>query len=73
MVRNIVGCLVDVGTGKLKPRQVKDILEEQSDVCATHHQQAPAYGLYLVNVYYDKNKLTSLQRSQYAKLTGSPS
>ena len=56
---------------ELKPRQIKNILDEKAE-CAKYHQQAPAHGLYLVNVYYDKNSLTALQRSHYSKVHGYP-
>jgi len=47
-VRNIVACLVDVGRGKLKPNDVKDILEKRDRSCAPG--MAPAQGLFLVDV-----------------------
>jgi len=47
-VRNMVACLVDVGRGKLKPDDVKEILEKRDRSCAPG--MAPAQGLFLVNV-----------------------
>jgi len=50
-VRNIVGCLVDVGLGKLDPREVPIILERRSradNPCLT----APPQGLYLTEILY---------------------
>ena len=54
MVRNIVGTLVEVGSGKKKPRQVKDILDSRDRRRAG--QTAPAEGLYLVRVEYEKTE-----------------
>ena len=50
MVRNIVGTLVEVGTGKISPGDFKDILlsKDRSRAGAT----APAQGLFLVEVKY---------------------
>ncbi|MFA5354808.1 MAG: tRNA pseudouridine(38-40) synthase TruA [Thermodesulfovibrionales bacterium] len=50
MVRNIVGTIVDVGRGKLKPEAVKEILElkDRSRAGAT----APARGLFMERVQY---------------------
>ena len=50
MVRNIVGTLVDVGRGKIKPEKVKDILSKKYRPLAG--QTAPAKGLHLVKVSY---------------------
>jgi tRNA pseudouridine38-40 synthase len=47
-VRNLVGCLVDVGRGRLSPAQVKDILHARNRQVAP--QTAPPQGLFLVNV-----------------------
>lgn len=51
MVRNIMGCLVAVGRGKLSPKQVGKILKngDRAQAPAT----APPQGLSLVNVRYD--------------------
>jgi tRNA pseudouridine38-40 synthase len=51
MVRNIVGTLVDVGLGKLTPRDFKRILDskDRSQASAT----APAQGLILIKVNYE--------------------
>jgi tRNA pseudouridine38-40 synthase len=50
MVRNIVGTLVEVGTGRLPPARMKEILDSgdrtQAGPCA------PAAGLFLVAVRY---------------------
>ncbi|MDO4545466.1 MAG: tRNA pseudouridine(38-40) synthase TruA [Bacillota bacterium] len=51
MVRIITGTLVDVGLGKLEPKQVKEILEAKDRKFAGH--TAPPYGLYLAEVYFD--------------------
>ncbi len=50
MVRIISGTLVDVGSGKIKPEEVKNILELQDRSKAG--KTLPAHGLYLVEVYY---------------------
>ena len=50
MVRNIVGTLVEVGAGKMKPRQVKEVLASRDRRRAG--PTAPAGGLYLVRVDY---------------------
>ncbi len=49
-VRITAGTLKDVGTGKLKPSDIKDIIkaEDRSKASAT----APAYGLYFLKVNY---------------------
>lgn len=55
MVRNIVGTLVEIGLGKRKIEDIDYILESLDRNNAGH--KAPACGLYLVEVYYDKTKL----------------
>ena len=50
MVRIIVGTLVDVGTYKIKPEQVKDILNSRDRRNAG--KLFPAHGLSLVDVFY---------------------
>mmetsp|Transcript_498 Transcript_498/g.855 ORF Transcript_498/g.855 Transcript_498/m.855 type:complete len:381 (-) Transcript_498:2906-4048(-) len=47
-VRNIVGCLVDVGLQKILPRKVEEILHAKNRGLAP--PMAPAQGLYLTNV-----------------------
>lgn len=47
-VRNIVGCLAEVGRNKLRPEEVRDILEAKSRAVAP--AMAPPHGLYLVDV-----------------------
>jgi tRNA pseudouridine38-40 synthase len=51
MVRNIVGCLVDVGLEKLPPEGLNDILLSMDRTRAG--VTAPARGLFLVSVHYD--------------------
>lgn len=51
MVRNIVGTLVDVGRNKIKPEDVKSIIESKDRRLAS--ATAPAYGLYLKDVIYE--------------------
>ena len=50
MVRIITGTLVDVGLGKLKPEDVKDIISSCDRTRAGH--TAPPQGLYLKEIYY---------------------
>ena len=50
MVRNIVGTLVDVGLGKTKPLDVKEIIESRDRREAG--PTAPPCGLFLVEIYY---------------------
>ena len=55
MVRIMVGTLVQVGTGKLKPEQMKGILE-----CRDRTQAgltAPAHGLYALAVRYPEDRI----------------
>lgn len=50
MVRNIVGTLLDVGSGKLKPAQIEEILQAKDRTKAG--KTAPANGLFLWQVVY---------------------
>lgn len=50
MVRIISGTLVEVGLGKIKPEEIKDIIESKDRTKAG--KTLPAHGLYLVEVYY---------------------
>jgi tRNA pseudouridine38-40 synthase len=47
-VRNMVGCLAEVGRGRLQPSEVQDILAAKDRVLAP--AMAPAHGLFLVDV-----------------------
>jgi tRNA pseudouridine38-40 synthase len=51
MVRNIVGTILDIGIGKIKPSDLKKILESKDRKKAG--VTAPSYGLYLEKIYYD--------------------
>lgn len=51
MVRILVGTLLDVGQKKVKPSEVKHILEQKNRAFAG--KTAPGHGLYLWEVYYD--------------------
>ena len=51
MVRAIVGTMVEVGTGKIKPEDLHGIITEKNRNAAG--TSAPAHGLYLVDVGYD--------------------
>ena len=50
MVRIIVGTLVDVGVGKLKPEEITNIINSKKRELAG--KTLPPQGLYLVNVEY---------------------
>lgn len=50
MVRIISGTLVDVGNGKIKPEEIKEIIEKKDRQNAG--RTLPAHGLYLVKVEY---------------------
>jgi tRNA pseudouridine38-40 synthase len=50
MVRNIVGTLVEIGRGRLRPEAIPRILEAKDRSCAG--VTAPPYGLYLISVEY---------------------
>ena len=54
-VRNIVGCLVEVGRGTLDPADVEEILQTRSRSAAP--TMAPAPGLFLVDVEHGDFKL----------------
>ena len=54
MVRSIVGTLIDVGHDKIKPIQVKDIIENKNRCSAGY--SVPANALFLVNIDYS-NKI----------------
>ncbi len=51
MVRIISGTLVDVGLGKIKPEEIKEIIESKDRSKAG--KTLPPYGLYLVKVEYE--------------------
>lgn len=51
MVRAIVGTMVDIGAGKLKPEDLRTVIENKNRNSAG--TSAPAHGLYLVDVGYD--------------------
>lgn len=52
MVRSMVGALLDVGSGKMKPREVEEILK--SRIRTERVVSAPAKGLSLEKVFYRK-------------------
>lgn len=54
MVRRIVGVLVEVGRGALKPDAVAALLTSESDLPAK--LTAPASGLFLEKVFYDETR-----------------
>ncbi len=51
MVRIISGTLVDVGTGKMSPEEIPNIISSKARTEAGH--TAPPQGLYLAEVYYE--------------------
>ncbi len=51
MVRAIVGTMVEIGAGKLKPEDLRKVIENKNRNSAG--TSAPAHGLYLVDVGYD--------------------
>lgn len=55
MVRIMVGTLIQVGLGKIKPEEVKDILDGKDRQKAG--PTAPAEGLYLVEIYYTQEEI----------------
>ncbi|SHJ50269.1 tRNA pseudouridine(38-40) synthase TruA [Hespellia stercorisuis] len=54
MVRILTGTLLDVGTGRVKPEEIRAILEAEDRQRAG--QLAPALGLCLREVYYNKER-----------------
>lgn len=50
MVRIITGTLVEIGRGRRRPEEMKDIIAAADRTAAGH--TAPPYGLYLAEVYY---------------------
>jgi len=54
MVRIIIGTLVDIGRGKIKENDLKDIIESKNRKLSGH--TARAEGLFLKKVYYEHNK-----------------
>lgn len=57
MVRRIVGCLVEVGTGRLEPEKMKEWLEKPSQEPAQY--TAPPSGLFLERVYFPGEKVST--------------
>ncbi len=53
MVRIIVGTLVDVGRGKIDPKEIRDIIEYKDRKNAGH--TAPPMGLYLSQVFFSRD------------------
>lgn len=51
MVRAIVGTMVEIGTGKIQPEDLRNIIEAKNRSSAG--TSAPAHGLFLVDVGYD--------------------
>lgn len=55
MVRIIAGTLVDIGLGKKTPDEIPYIISKKSRQLAGH--TAPPHGLYLAEVFYDKERM----------------
>jgi tRNA pseudouridine38-40 synthase len=51
MVRAIVGTMIEVGSGKIKPEDMREVIENKNRNSAG--VSAPAHALYLVDVGYD--------------------
>jgi tRNA pseudouridine38-40 synthase len=54
MVRNLMGALLLVGEDKIKPEQVKEMLDKKQNIY--HFKTVPACGLYLMKVEYNQVK-----------------
>lgn len=64
MVRNMVGTLLEVGTGRRKPQEIDEIILSQDRARAGF--TAPAQGLYLVRIEYPEAfSLTARNRLSY--------
>jgi tRNA pseudouridine38-40 synthase len=61
MVRIIAGTLADVGSGKLDPDELPTIIESRNRTLAGH--TAPPQGLYLAEVFYEKEKMEDAIRT----------
>lgn len=55
MVRNIVSTLVEVGTGNMAPDDIPQLLAARDRLLVP--AAAPAHGLFLVDVAYNKEEL----------------
>lgn len=55
MVRAIVGTMVEIGSGKIQPEDLRKIIEDQNRNSAG--SSAPAHGLFLVDVGYEWEKM----------------
>ena len=67
MVRSLVGTLINVGEGKITPKEVKSILESKNRSKA--HITAPAKGLFLMEVFYDKKTLENYSLASFPFLS----
>lgn len=56
MVRIMTGTLLEVGTGKIPPERIAEIIRQGERKNAG--RTAPPQGLYLAEVYFDKDRLT---------------
>ncbi|CAM6093281.1 unnamed protein product [Calypogeia fissa] len=66
-VRNMVGLLLKIGKGNLPSSAVCDALASQSRLAAT--APAPAHGLYLMSVNYDKAHFLDEPKPSYGRLS----
>lgn len=56
MVRGMVGVLVKIGSGRLQPERVAELLELKNR--GEGEQTAPAHGLFLMKVFYDDDSMS---------------
>lgn len=62
MVRIITGTLVEVGQGRMQPRQIPEVIEAGDRKNAGH--TAPPQGLYLAEIYYTEEELEHGRKTQ---------
>lgn len=53
-VRRMAGALVAVGSGRLSPRSLKEVLDARDSMAFPQGLAAPAHGLFLTNVEYEE-------------------
>lgn len=68
MVRNLVGNLVEVGTGKMSPEALKSLLEKRDRTLGA--ATAPAHGLYFSDAVYDDFSARQMLDSLATSRTG---
>lgn len=65
MVRNLVGTLAYVGLGKINSDAISKVLQGRQRALAG--VTAPAHGLHLMQVFYNRSETTSTTRTHYVK------